>query len=188
MARSTSWLAVLAVPWLAACQGPSKLDGVPTGAIRHSRIALDGVLDEPAWNHVAVRGVFTDAGATARPYSEIRLLRDETHLFVALYAADEDIRSADAFDVTAGALRAHLTAGGHASPASVRMAVDLDGTLDDARDSDEEWVVEAALPLDELGPAPVAITAERCATTKDGAHRCGRWTGAIDPKLLPVIQ
>ena len=185
MARFISGCVLVAV---AGCQGPSKLDDVHVGPVPHTRIALYGELDEPAWNQVAVRGVFDEAGAQARPYSEIRILRDETHLFVGLYAADEDIRSDDAFDVASGALHAHLTAGGVATPASVRMAIDRDGTLDDAHDDDEEWVVEAALPLDELGPAPVAITAERCDTTKRGAHHCGRWTGAIDPKLLPVIR
>jgi hypothetical protein len=184
MARCTSALLVM----VAACQGPSKLDAVHLGPRPHTRIALDGELDEPAWNAVAIRGVFGDGGAQARPYSEIRILRDETHLFVGLYAADEDIRSTDAFDVTAGPLHAHLTAGGTATPGTVRTAVDRDGTLDDAHDNDEEWVVEAAMPLDELGPAPVAITAERCDTTKSGEHRCGRWTGQIDPAILPVIR
>jgi hypothetical protein len=183
MARCTSALLVLV-----ACQGPSKLDAVHLGPAPHTRIALDGELDEPAWNAVAMRGIFAADGAQARPYSEIRILRDETHLFVALYAADEDIRSDDAFDVTAGSFRAHLTAAGTATPATVRIAVDRDGTLDDAHDNDEEWVVEAAIPLDELGPAPIAIAAERCDTTKSGAHRCGRWSGSIDPKILPIIR
>jgi hypothetical protein len=183
MGRRTSALLVLA-----ACQGPSKLDAVHLGPAPHTRIALDGELDEPAWNAVAMRGVFAAEGAQARPYSEIRILRDETHLFVALYAADEDIRSSDAFDVQAGPLHAHLTAAGTATPASVRVAVDRDGTLDDSHDNDEEWVVESAMPLDELGPAPITIAAERCDTTKSGEHRCGRWTGQIDPKILPIIR
>jgi hypothetical protein len=183
------WFSSCALALLAACkQTPSKLDDLQLGPVRHTRIALDGELDEPAWNRVAIRGVFRDGSAQARPYSEIRLLRDETHLFVALYAADEDIRSDDAFDVTAGTMHAHLTAGGKATPASVRIAVDRDGTLDDAHDYDEEWVVEAAIPLSEFGPSPVAVTAERCDVTKSGARLCGRWSGAIDPKILPIIR
>jgi hypothetical protein len=184
MARCSSLFIVLA-----ACQGPSKLDAVTLGTAPHTRIALDGELDEPAWNAVAVRGVFLgDDGGQARPYSELRILRDETHLFVALYAADQNIRSDDAFDVQVGALHAHLTAAGTATPATVRVAVDRDGTLDDAHDDDEEWVVEAAMPLDELGPAPLAVTAKRCDVVKTGERRCGHWTGTIDPKILPVIR
>jgi hypothetical protein len=184
MARCLSFLILIC-----ACQGPSELDDVRVGPVPHTRIALDGELDEPAWNAAAMRGVFTGSdGDQARPYSEIRILRDETHLFVGLYAADEDIRSDDAFDVTAGGFHAHLTAGGTATPATVRLAVDRDGTLDDSHDNDEEWVVEAAMPLDELGPAPIAITAERCDTTKSGARRCGSWRGQVDPKILPVIR
>src|ERR1700761_7362357 len=142
MARRISFLVLIC-----ACQGASKLDDVHVGAAPPTRIALDGELDEPAWNAVAMRGVFAGSdGAQARPYSEIRILRDETHLFVALYAADEDIRSDDAFEVIAGPFHAHLTAGGSAAPATVRAAVDRDGTLDDAHDFDEEWIVEAAIP------------------------------------------
>src|SRR6185437_6319824 len=108
--------------------------------------------------------------------------------FVALYAADQDIRSEDAFDVHVGALHAHLTAAGTATPATVRMAVDRDGTLDDAHDEDEEWVVESAMPLDELGPPPIAIAAQRCDIVKTGERRCGHWNGTIDPRILPLIH
>jgi hypothetical protein len=182
-----AWRPSLVLAALVACkQQPSKLDVL--AATPSTRIALDGELDEPAWNSLAVRGVFADSGAQARPYSEIRLLRDETHVLVGLYAADEDIRSDDAFDITAGTLVAHLTAGGRATPATVRIAVDRDGTLDDSGDDDEEWVVEAALPIAALGPAPVAIAAERCDVTKDRVRRCASWRGTIDPATLPLVR
>src|SRR6185295_2246285 len=133
MACRHSLVLVLA---LAGCkQEPSKLD---VTAKPVTRIALDGELDEAAWNLRALRGVFSAQSAQARPYSEIRLLRDETHLFIALYAADEDIRSDDAFELTAGPFVARLTAAGRATPATVRVAVDRDGTLDDPHDDDEE--------------------------------------------------
>jgi hypothetical protein len=178
---------------LVACkQRPSKLDLLDPPAAT-ARLVLDGELDEPAWNARAVRGVFapdpegSGTSAQARPYSEIRVLRDATHLVIGLYAADEDIRSTDAFEVTAGALVVRLTAAGRATPATVRVAVDRDGTLDDPRDDDEEWVVEAELPLDALGPWPVAIEARRCDITKDGVRRCGAWHGTIEPGSLPRV-
>jgi hypothetical protein len=179
--------AVLAVAIAACKQHGSKLDRLdpPPPA---TRIALDGELDEPAWNAVAMRGVFEANGVQARPYAEIRLLRDETHVLVGLYAADEDIRSDDSFDLTAGAFVAHLTADGRATPATVRTAVDRDGTLDDPNDDDEEWVIEAAIPIAALGPAPVAMSAERCDRTKDGVKRCSSWRGSFDPKTLAQIR
>ena len=189
MASSLNRLALALV--LVGCkQEASKLDSVTVTvpAVASGRVALDGELVEPAWNKLAVRGVFTgDDGTQARPYSEIRILRDDTHLLLGLYAADEDIRSDDAFEVTAGGLQTHLAAGGHATPASVHMAVDHDGSLDNASDDDEEWVVEAQLPLGELGPPPITIHASRCDVVKRGERRCGRWQGTIDLATLPAI-
>ena len=174
---------------LACKQHESKLDRLAPPP-PSTRIALDGELDEPAWNASATRGVFEADGVQARPYSEIRILRDETHVLVGLYAADEDIRSDDSFDISlgGGGFVTHLTAGGRATPASVRTAVDRDGSIDDPSDDDEEWVVEAAIPIAELGPAPVAITAERCDTTKDHVKRCSSWRGSFDPKTLALIR
>src|ERR1700761_7788229 len=96
----------LGLALVGACDdAPSRLAAVPLGPVRPTRIQLDGELDEPAWNHLAIRGVFQEDGHKARPYSEVRFLRDETHLFLALYAADEDIRSDDAFEIAAGPMR-----------------------------------------------------------------------------------
>src|SRR4051812_35596244 len=120
---------------------PSKLDPLITD-VERTRIALDGEWDEPAWNARSLRGVFVaEAGGEARPYSEIRLLRDETHLIVGFYAADENINSDDAFDLTAGTYAMHVTAAGRVTPGTARAAVDRDGSIDDAHDDDEEWVI-----------------------------------------------
>ena len=181
-------LAIATLLLAGACKGnPSKLDSLlePPPA---TRIQLDGEWTEPAWRLVALRGTFTADGKEARPYSEIRIVRDETHLIAALYAADEDIRSSDAFELTAGTLVARVTAGGSATPGTVRAAVDVDGTLDNPADDDEEWVVELAVPLAALGPAPVTLRASRCDVTKTGARLCGSWQQQIDPKALPLVK
>jgi hypothetical protein len=171
-----------------ACKGsPSKLDPLLEPPVQ-TRIALDGEWNEPAWRTVALRGVFVADGAQARPYSEIRLVRDETHLIAALYAADEDIRSDDAFELTAGTLAARVTAAGDARPGTVRAAVDTDGTLDEPHDDDEEWVVELAVPLAALGPSPVTLRASRCDVTKSGARLCGSWQQDVDLKTLPLVR
>ena len=155
---------------VAGCKNsPSRLDHLSTSAV-----TVDGELHEPAWNLRATRGVFTAEDRVARPWSELRVLHDETSVFIALYAADEDIRSTDAFELVVGAQRYHLAAGG--VPAFA--AVEVDGTLDQPTDDDEEWVVELALPRGGL-PEPVPIEASRCDTPKDGQTRCSRWTGAV---------
>lgn len=139
-------------------------------------VVVDGDWDEPAWR-VAQRGRFTDGGTLARPSSEVRLVRGERQLYVALYAADEDIEPGDAFELSVGSARVRVDAAGHVTPADVVAKVGLDeGTLGDAHDDDEEWVVEVALPL---APAGTPVTASRCDVPKDGIQRCGAWSGAL---------
>ena len=135
-------------------------------------IDLDGKLREPDWNGRALsRKLVDDERHTARPYSEVRLLRDQAHLYLGLYAADEDIRKSDFFAVTIGsdALRFHPDGTVEPPRADVHAAVDTDGTLDNAADDDEEWVVEASLPL---GRGRIAV--QRCDMVKSGERRCGK--------------
>lgn len=139
-------------------------------------IALDGELHEPDWNLRALRGVLTASdGTQARPYSEVRFMHDGTMLLVGLYAADENIQSTDTWKLAIGPRTFTIDATGHASEADIQTGIDRDGTLDQPSDYDEEWVIEAALPLASVGTPPLAITAERCDTPKDGKQRCGRW-------------
>jgi hypothetical protein len=148
-------------------------------------IDVDGALHERAWNEQARVAAFTAAGHEARPFSQIRLLRDAGTLYVGLYAADQDIRSTDAFELAIGTLTMSIDARGRVTPpvAGVRAVVDVDETLDDPRDEDEEWVVEAAIPLAAIPPGTTAIHAARCDTPKDGTQRCGAWDG---PLVLPA--
>jgi hypothetical protein len=139
-------------------------------------VVVDGDWDEPAWQK-AQRGQFADGGALARPSSEVRFVRGEKALYVALYAADEDIEPSDAFHLTVGSQHVRVDAAGHVTPAGVIAKVGLDeGTLGDAHDDDEEWVVEVALPP---APAGTAVSAARCDVPKDGVKRCGSWSGAL---------
>jgi hypothetical protein len=75
-----------------------------------------------------------------------------------------------------------------------QVAIDRDGTLNRIHDNDEEWVVEMALPLHDLGivsPGPgtrIRFAVSRCEVGYDGVHACGGWgkgerTGelALDP-------
>lgn len=149
----------------------------------------DGELDELAWRTPARTGAFVAAdGRQAAPYSDARFLRDDRYLYVALYAADEDIRASDAFVLELASARGkrtlRFTAGGTLAPALAggHIAIDVDGSVDDPSNDDEEWVVEAAVPLSAIpfaadGSVHARIT--RCDTTKDQVRHCGAWGGML---------
>jgi hypothetical protein len=144
-------------------------------------VAIDGELHEPDWNTRARYAVFTAEGREARPYSQIRLLRDARMLYLGLYAADQDIRSSDAFELAIGTLVLSIDPRGRITPpiAGAKVAADVDETLDDPRDEDEEWVIEAAIPIAAIPPGATTIHARRCDTPKDGIVRCGAWDGPL---------
>ena len=127
-------------------------------------IAIDGDWDEHDWPARAWRAqLLGEDGKLARPSSEVRMLHDDRDLFVALYAADENIETRDAFDLTVGPLALHVDARGNVSVPGVRAKAGFDeGTIDDAHDDDEEWVVELAIPLPRVGPPPLAVKVSRC--------------------------
>ena len=151
-------------------------------------IPIDGEW-EPAWNDHAARVIFHVRGgdAEARPYSEMRMMRDGDALLVGLYAADEEIHGDEFFDVQLGALHTHATAGGTLVPpvAGAKIGLDVDGTPDHPGDYDEEWKLEISIPIAALGaPAPSGdasfpVHVLRCDTPKDGIERCGAWDGAL---------
>ena len=148
-------------------------------------ITIDGQSIEDDWARRAMRAqLLGEDGQLARPSSELRLLRDDTDLLIALYAADEQIQSTDRFELTLGARTWRLAATGGVTPSTpgLRVGVDRDGSLDDPTDDDEEWVLEVALPLSVTGLVAgtrVAASVSRCDLTKDGGTRCARWTGEL---------
>lgn len=173
-----------------ACKPERAADPAPAGvaAVPYTRtpVLIDGEWAEPEWDRVALRGVLAaPGGGEARPFSELRLLRDAETIYVALYAADEDIRSTDHFDVTIGDASVRVDPTGRVTPAiaGVHAAVDLDeGTIDRGDDDDEEWVVELAIPVAAIGAAPGAIVpvrGARCDTPKGGPPSCGEWRGEL---------
>ena len=149
-----------------------------TGAIR-----IDGDWDEPDWPQHAFRAQFAgDDGQLARPSSEVRMLRDDKDLIVALYAADENIETRDAFDFAIGPVSLHVDATGKVTPAIPGVVAKTgfdEGTLDNAKDDDEEWVVELAIPLAEVGKGTLPVKTSRCDVPKDGTQRCGHWNGTV---------
>ena len=201
---------------------PSAAEAAPVGAssgpeLHVPRGTVDPVRhgDDPGWRRAAGTPPFRETGGAgpARPYSTARLLWDDAWLYLALYAADQDIRAPvrrhdaplwghDAFAVRLqveggpvyaldvapnGALSdARLSrAGGLDSTweSGARVAMDVDGTVDDrSGPDDEEWVAYLAIPWASLGvhPTPglrLRARLARCDTPHGGGRRCGAWGG-----------
>jgi len=63
----------------------------------------------------------------------------------------------------------------------IRVAADVDGTINELGDMDEEWAVEVAVPLKSLVPSQVAqrtriaFAVRRCEVAFDGRRGCGSW-------------
>jgi hypothetical protein len=183
-------------------------------------IVLDGDQDDPGWRGaVAHTGPFLfPNGSEARPQSQARAAWGDGHLYLSLYAADEDLRATtrapdsppgddDSFHVTftrgatewdfdvsaAGVITDGVRTGGGPVDTSwdsgAHVSVERDGTMNDPRDNDEEWLLELAIPLDAIGlgaeeGARVGLAIRRCDTLKSGEHVCAGWgeagTGAVE--------
>ena len=133
-------------------------------------IVCDGDLDEPAWKQAIRTGPFVDAsGAPAAPYSDARFVIGSDAVYIGLYAADENIESSDTFIVEIGGRELRFGPRDRGPD----VGIDMDGTLDDPSDDDEEWLVETQLPRSSLPRGDVPVLVRRCDRIKDGSVRCG---------------
>jgi len=148
-------------------------------------------------------------GQPARPYSEARLVWGGDYLYVALYASDEDIEShADAPDGPVGledAFRIVFSQPGveYAIDVSPRAVIsdsirrsdgewdfswssgahaskEIDGTVNDPKNMDEEWAIELAIPFESLGMKgepgeTIGMSLHRCDIPKRSARVCSGW-------------
>lgn len=147
-------------------------------------IILDGDTDDPGWTKppgAAKTGLFVLAdGDDARPNSAARLVWGDGYLYLALYAADEDIEShvdqpdgrlidEDAFHVVFAqpgveyaidiSPRAVITdsvrrAGGAwdlSWSSGAHASKETDGTINNPNNFDEEWGIELAVPFEAIG-------------------------------------
>jgi hypothetical protein len=173
-------------------------------------IVLDGDTEDPGWTSApgpARTGPFVQSnGAPGRPHSEARMVWGDGYLYVLLYAADDDIRSRashvasehDAFRLTFSrsgrgysieaspdgvVTDAARDRGGSLDPSwhsDAHVSCELDGTIDDGRDTDEEWSLEMAVPFASLGMKgergeSARFSVERCDAPKGGARACAGW-------------
>jgi len=181
-------------------------------------ITCDGEPTEPEWNSAARTGSFLDERThlLVRPYSDTRLLADSKNLYLLLYAADEDVRTRakgsgafgvfDHFTVQIrnGDITYHLEIAPNRTTFAtqrvkgvdkpwaphLQLGADIDGTLDNPKDEDEEWVIESALPLASLKAVPGAalrMSVERCDTPKSGVQSCGSWGLAVDGTPVGLV-
>jgi hypothetical protein len=74
----------------------------------------------------------------------------------------------------------------------ITLGVDHDGTVNNSNDEDEEWVIEAAIPLRSMGVEPrpgtrIRVEISRCDTPrKTTQKRCGSTGGAKQPRVLEL--
>ena len=193
-----------------AAAGPETVLRVPhtPGAI-----TLDGDTDDPGWISApgpARTGDFLMAdGTPARPFSEVRLVWGDGYLYLALYAADEDIetRTAErdgplwlddefrvvfsregveyAIEVSPKAVITDSMRVGdgkwdHTWNSGAHASVEIDGTVNDPMNIDEEWAIEMAVPFESLGMKgepgeSVGMSVTRCDTPKRSARVCTGW-------------
>ena len=167
---------------------------------------------------VASTGFLLGVDGQRMTASSVRMVWKDDLLYVLLYAADADIRATittpdaplwpeDAFRLTfnvRGDPRARVI---YVSPlgtvtdeyvrgdavdtswqSGAEVGHDIDGTPNDPRDDDEEWVIEMAIPLSSigLGGGPgerVGFSARRCDVPKGAGRRCGAW-GEPDGEIV----
>ena len=184
-------------------------------------ITLDGDTDDPGWllppGPARTGGFLTGDGKPARPYSEARLVWGGEYLYLALFAADEDIESHNdqpdgpnglddffrlvfsqgdveyAIEVSprvvitdsvrrgGGGWDLTWNSGAHASR-------EVDGSINNPKDTDEEWAIELAIPFESLGmrgePGEnIGMSVSRCDTTKRAQRVCGGWGKGLDDRV-----
>ncbi len=176
-------------------------------------VKIDGEPQDWAGQH-AQTGVFKSVDGRRAPDSEAHLSWGDGKLYLLLYAADQDIRASvktpDAPLWPEDAFRLAFTRAGDASSRVIYVspigtltdeivtgkrvdtswqsgavvAHDLDGTPNNPKDNDEEWIIEMAIPLSSIGMrgAPgssVGLSLERCDIPKGADRRCTAYQGRI---------
>lgn len=159
-------LALLGLAACARCSAPAPAPPAPppvTIEIPRTRgpIVIDGEAEEETWPNAWRSPPFEDAKGRHSPHTELRLAGDDEKLYVLVYVADEDLRTTaraddprgtgDRVRLSLGPLTIVLSPGGAALTGGVKAAMDVDGTVDDGDDDDEEWVTEVSVPWTAVG-------------------------------------
>ena len=162
-------------------------------------ITIDGRLEEPDWQRAWRSPVLEDSRGRSAPYADVRLMGDDEKLYVAVYVADDDLRTrpregdlsgaGDEVRLSVGPLRIVLTPGGAGLTDGVQAAMDVDGTVDRSDDMDEEWVTELSIPWSAIGGQTARTQGVRLRALRldawKGPERALAWPRA-DPALLQL--
>jgi hypothetical protein len=119
------------------------------------------------------------------------------HLSPGPAAGDGGPATVYAFDISATGVvtDARKVAGGKSDvswESGIKLGVDRDGTVNNPKDFDEEWVVEAAIPFRSLGIEPrpgarVLVDIGRCDTPRGSKERrCGAWGTPKAPRVIEL--
>jgi hypothetical protein len=167
-ALSTRTLALfIAAGAVGACHKPKNRPPVqPIGQYSIPRtqgvVTIDGKCGERSWQNAFRSPVFEDAQGHTAPHTELRATADDDFLYIEVFVSDIDIESkCDIVKLDVGPVHVDLMPTGAQAPAGVRTAVDVDDTVDNPKDKDEEWVNEVAIPWSLLGGHDVPVRALR---------------------------
>jgi hypothetical protein len=162
-----------------------------------------------------------DNGAPGRPFSEVRLVWGDGFLYLSLYASDENIQTRtheadgplwldDAFRVVftqddveyaievspeaivTDSIRRGAGKWDYSWSSGVHASKEWDGTLNNDKDMDEEWVIEMAVPFESIGlegkpGESIGFSVHRCDTPKTDPRICTSW-GEKDRKGRLVLD
>jgi hypothetical protein len=199
-------------PWpiallvVAACKGhgtssaPSCAEAPLEAPFAQVAPVIDGKLDEPAWLVPSASRPFVDAERPEAiiPHTEVRALWDAQNLYVAFYAADEDIRSTDYVGLVIGPSRWEIAPSGalrcarEVDCSGVRAQADTDGKIDQPDPEAEEWTAELVIPWRVLGrdaaPAELQVNFVRRDQPKGSPVRQLVWTHACPLGTLRLAR
>lgn len=199
----------------AAALSAAMASGAPVLRVPHAPgpITLDGDTDDPGWlgrpGPARTGDYVFDSGEPARPYSDTRLVWGDGYLYLALYAADENIEShaekpddpllqEDAFRVVfsqpgveyaidvsprpviSDSIRRDGGSWDLSWRSGVHASKEIDGTLNNPDNRDEEWAIELAVPFESIGMKgesgeSIGLSLSRCDTPRDVPRVCASW-------------
>jgi hypothetical protein len=118
---------------------------------------------------------------------------------MAVLASDEDIRSDDAIHIvffqgdTQKAIDVSPKPVITGSIGGVHASSEVDGTIDNPKNFDEEWSLELAIPFESLGMKGergenIGMSLSRCDTPKDGLRVCAGWGDAQGSRGRIVLE
>jgi hypothetical protein len=139
-------------------------------------IVVDGKCGEESWQTAFRSPSFIDAQGRRNPSAQLRATADNDNLYIEVYVADIDIESAgDVIKLDVGPVQVELTPKGAKAPPGVRTAVDTDDTIDNAKDDDEEWINELAIPWSLLKSYDVPVRVLRIDVGRNGPSHAMAW-------------